>query len=109
MHDDPGNARFRFDSRLAGSALELALAGDFDMAATFRLESELDRLLAGGGVRRLVLDLGEVRFMDSSGLGALLSIRERTQALDIEMSLRDVSDPVRRLLLLTGTSGLVAD
>lgn len=109
MPDDFSTDRFRIAARLDDSVLELALRGDFDMATTFRLESELDRLLADNEVRRLVLDLGEVRFMDSSGLGALLSIRERTKTLGIEMRVRDASDPVRRLLLVTGTGGLLAD
>lgn len=109
MRHDYSTDRFRLASRLADSVLELTLSGDFDMATTFRLESELDRLLAEHDVRGLVLDLRDVRFMDSSGLGALLSIRERTRTLGIAMSVRDASDPVRRLLLVTGTSGLLAD
>jgi anti-sigma B factor antagonist len=85
------------------------LAGELDMAATFKLEPELDRLLSGREVRRLVLDVANVRFIDSAGLGALLSIRERTKQLGINMTLVNVSDPVRRILDLSGTGAVLKD
>ena len=85
------------------------LAGDLDMAATFRVEPELDRLIAEQDVRRLVLDVGDVEFIDSAGLGALLSIRDRTQQLGIEMRLVNVPHPIRRILDLSGTSVLLPD
>jgi len=74
---------FRVAARSDGDCLRVRLAGDIDTAATARLEPELDRLAGESGCRRLVLDLGEVRFIDSAGVGALLSIRERIRSLEI--------------------------
>jgi anti-anti-sigma factor len=85
------------------TAAEVVLGGDLDMAATFTLEHEVDRLLAQGGFRTLVLDLANVRFIDSAGIGALLSIHERTRQLGVEMALAEVPDPVQRVLDLSGT------
>jgi anti-anti-sigma factor len=88
---------------LDGDRLEVRLSGELDMTATFKLEGELDRLLAEHRVRELVLDMAAVRFVDSSGLGCLLSTYERARDAGIEMRIADPSDPVRRLLELTGT------
>jgi anti-anti-sigma factor len=85
------------------AGVDVRLAGDLDMAATFRLEPEIDRAVDQDGVRQLVLDLGDVGFIDSAGLGALLSIRERTRSLGIELRLANLSPPARRLLELSGT------
>jgi anti-anti-sigma factor len=85
------------------TAVELALAGDLDMVATFNLETEVDRLLAERRVRRLILNLADVGFIDSAGVGALVSIRERTGQLGVELILANVPDPVRRVLEITGT------
>jgi anti-anti-sigma factor len=49
-----------------------------------------------------VIDLDQVAFVDSAGLGALLSIRERAGELGIDLSIASVSDPVRRILDVTG-------
>jgi anti-anti-sigma factor len=107
--DVPDDQHFDLSPRRAGDCLHVQLAGDLDMPATFKFEPELDRLLAGNDIRRLLVDLAGVRFVDSAGLGALLSIRERTNTLGIEMSLVNVSDSVQRLLDFTGTGAVFAD
>jgi len=83
--------------------VELALAGDLDMVATFNLEPKVDRLLAETSVRRLTLNLADVGFIDSAGVGALVSIRERTEQLGVELILANVSRPVHRVLEIAGT------
>jgi anti-sigma B factor antagonist len=85
-----------------GTCVDVAVSGDFDMLATFKLEPEVDRLLAETRVGRLILDLAETQFIDSAGVGALLSIRERTEQLGVELILANVPDPVQRVLDLTG-------
>ena len=97
-----------FTSRRIDASVEIQASGDLDMATTFKLEPEVERLLAQDGVRRLVLDLSDVTFIDSAGIGALLSIRERAERLRVEMALTNVPAHVARVLDLTGTSGLVA-
>jgi anti-anti-sigma factor len=107
--DRPPIPRFSVEVEPRDAAVDVRLAGDLDMAATFRLEPEIERAVDKDGVRRLVLDLGEVAFIDSAGLGALLSIRERTRSRGIEMRLTNVSPPARRLLELSGTDSAFGD
>ena len=108
-HSTPSTKRFGLRTRRDDDSLEFALAGDLDMAATFKVEPELDRLISQEDVRRVVLDVGDVEFIDSAGLGTLLSIRERTRQLGIEMHLVNVSHPVQRILDLSGTSVLLPE
>ena len=91
------------DYEIRGTTAELALNGDLDMAAAFRLEPEIDRLMALPGIDALVLDVGGIEFVDSTGLSALLAIRERAKQLGIEFTLARPSEAVRRILALTGT------
>jgi anti-anti-sigma factor len=72
------------------------------MAAAFKLETELDGLLAAPDTKAVVLDLAEVTFIDSAGLGSLLAIRERAQQLGIDLAIARVSDRVQRILDATG-------
>jgi anti-sigma B factor antagonist len=95
-------------SRRDGASIEVQPTGELDMAATFMLEPEVERLLAMDGTRRLVLNLADIRFIDSAGIGALLSIRERTERLSVEMALTNVPAPVQRVLELTVTGAIVA-
>jgi anti-anti-sigma factor len=94
--------RFGLVSRRVDQSLELALAGELDMAATFKLEPQLDRLLDAPDLRRLEFDLAGVSFVDSSGLGLLLAMRERAHDRGIAMAIVSVSAPVRRILDVSG-------
>ncbi len=91
------------DSVVRATSIDVALAGELDMAAAFRVESELERLLATPGIDAVVLDLGDVRFLDSAGLGALLSIREQARRQGLDLRVGRMSEPVRRVLDATAT------
>jgi stage II sporulation protein AA (anti-sigma F factor antagonist) len=93
---------FQAAARQEGESLQVALVGELDMAAALKLESACEELLAADGIHRLVFDLGDLAFIDSAGLGALLAIRERTQSLGIEMVVTKPSDPARRILEMSG-------
>jgi anti-anti-sigma factor len=84
------------------ASLEVVAAGELDMAAAFKLESGVDPLLEDEAVDSVQLDLSDVGFVDSAGLGALLALRERAQDRGIALEIARASDPVRRLLELTG-------
>jgi anti-sigma B factor antagonist len=62
----------------AGDAL-ISLTGELDLSATAPLEEEVERLASEDGVRRVVLDLRELEFMDSSGLRVLVTAHTRSE------------------------------
>jgi stage II sporulation protein AA (anti-sigma F factor antagonist) len=98
---------FTLRARVRDRSLEVALGGELDMAAVFKLEPAVEQLLATDDVRALVLDLADVSSVDSAGLGAILAIRERTLQASIGIAITRPSDPVRRLLDLTGNGELL--
>jgi anti-sigma B factor antagonist len=71
------------------------------MAATFRLEPALDRLL-DAGVREIVLDLGGVDFVDSSGLGLLVATYDRARGSRTRMALVSPRPEIRRVFQIAG-------
>jgi anti-sigma B factor antagonist len=102
--DSTGDSAGHFTLTLTvrDSSLELVAAGELDMTAAFSFESRVDAHLSAGGVQAVVLDLAQVDFVDSAGLGALLSIRDHARQRGIDLQLARVSDPVRKILDLTG-------
>jgi len=73
----------------------LRVAGEIDLVTGGQIRAELHRLVAGGG-RQVVLDLGAVRFCDSSGVGVLIGARRL---------LRSCSGELRLVLPPDGTVG----
>ena len=54
-------------------------SGEVDLASAAELEACLDALF-DSGTRRIIVDLGEVSFMDSTGVRALVRARTRLNA-----------------------------
>ena len=77
------------------------LAGELDPHSADSLAEALHELVADDSIRRVVLDLSGVAFIDSSGLRVLLSAHEELNAGDANLVLRSPSDAVRRLLEIT--------
>ncbi len=82
----------------------VAPAGELDLASADVLEREIRGL--PGDVERVVVDLRDVEFIDSTGLRLLLSVRNG--AMRERRHLLVVPGPprVQRIFELTGTRGL---
>jgi stage II sporulation protein AA (anti-sigma F factor antagonist) len=80
----------------------VALDGELDLASAPELERELLRAEAEGA-RRIVIDLANLGFMDSTGLQSLLRARERARSNAYELKLRRGPHQVQRVFELTKT------
>ena len=80
---------------------ELAISGELDMAAADDLLRTATAALMASSCDDLVLDLSEVSFIDSTGLGTLVAIRNTTRDRAVTLHLRGASPPVRRLMKIT--------
>jgi anti-sigma B factor antagonist len=79
----------------------VSVAGDIDLETAAQLGDEALRA-AQQDSAHVVLDLGGVTFMDSSGLKVLISIQRRAELAGGSLSLVDVPRPVSRVLSVTG-------
>jgi len=82
--------------------------GELDAATAPLLEEVLDQLMAEGA-RRVAVDLSEASFVDSTGLGALLSAPRRMQAHRGPLVLGDPLPATRRLIELTALDRVFRD
>lgn len=83
--------------------LVLELSGDIDVAYADEIVSRGEALMSGAAIgRRIVVDLGKVQFIDSSGLSGLLRLRRLAVARGLDIALRDIPPNVGVLLSLSG-------
>lgn len=54
------------------NALIIRLTGELDHNVAARIRAEVDALIVDSGARRLIFDLNDLRFMDSSGIGLII-------------------------------------
>ena len=93
--------------RIQASAREdchvLVLSGELDIASAPLLEGMLHDLCAEGA-REVVLDLGGVEFIDSSGLNAILHCRALCERHRCVYCLTPARRPAQRMLEITGVA-----
>jgi anti-anti-sigma factor len=85
----------------------VAVSGELDAAVTAHLQRAVDEALARSP-ERLVLDVRDLRFLDSHGVACLVAVRKAARTHGAELSVvTGVSDaPALRLLELAGVSAL---
>ncbi len=77
------------------------LHGDIDLFNAAQLRACIDDL-AEGGEKRVVVDMAELEFIDSSGLGALIAGMRRLRGVGGEVVLRSPRGTAAQLLEVTG-------
>ena len=92
--------------RLDANTLRVAVAGQFDMASEEAFVSSVDQLFDRDGRTVVQLDFAAVDFIDSSGVRAILRLREGHHDSVVVVS---PSEPVTRVLRIAGIAGLVGD
>ena len=65
-------------SSYAGSAYRITVSGELDLKSVESFAAELTRMEDSGAVET-VIDLGQVEFIDSSGMIAIVQARKRFQ------------------------------
>ena len=74
--------------------------GRLNMVASPAFKSQVEETVAAGR-NRIVVDLAEVTFIDSSGLGALIAGLKATRQADGDLRLAEVPEQVMTVLRLT--------
>jgi anti-sigma B factor antagonist len=97
---------FDVQVRDRGGWVVVALVGELDLASAPEVRTAVVRALADGGAH-LVLDLSGVDFVDSLGLGVVVSALKRVRGRGGELAVVVSEERVRRPFTLTGLDSLV--
>ena len=99
----PAGAMDQSEYRLEGDVAVVDVSGEIDVLTSGALR---DRLLAvaGKGHDGLVVNLGNVDFIDSTGIGVLIGVWRRVQAGRGTLALAAPSRRTRRIFDIAGVS-----
>jgi anti-anti-sigma factor len=90
----------KFTSQIEDQTGMVKLEGRFTFETHPAFKSCTQNLLDSPGVKRLVLDMEEVSYMDASSLGMILLLRETAENRNLPLALRRPSPSVRKLLAI---------
>lgn len=92
---------FSYTTSHQGGITVFKLEGEIiDKGQTTGLMEQIDKLLSSGK-KSIVLDLGGLRYMNSSGLNVLVNILTKTRNAGGEVLVCHLSEKVRSLLVVT--------
>ena len=83
------------------------VTGELDHYSAQSVRRELDTLISRPGVKRLVLDLKDMNFMDSSGIGVILGRYRELRERGGSVAVRNMNPQVEKVFTLSGMKQVI--
>lgn len=83
------------------------LKGELDHCSAQGIRRELDAILADPSIRRLILDMENMSFMDSSGIGVILGRYRVLQGRNGTVAVRNMNRSVAKIFHLSGMGQII--
>jgi len=96
-----------FEVNRGEGVLSLTLHGEIDHHSAVQIRTAIDELLYEEHPKKLVLDLSQIEFMDSSGLGLIMGRYSLMQKLGGELTLRNPHERIVQIFTLAGLQRMV--
>lgn len=93
--------------KCADRNLLLELSGELDHHGARNALREMEQAIDAALPQKLVMDMGNVTFMDSSGIALILRAQQRMQLLDGSLLVCNVPPQAKRVLDAAGIGRLV--
>jgi anti-sigma B factor antagonist len=98
----PNDPTIRYEPADPDGLVVAALTGELDLDRSDDVRDSLAAASATPGCRYLRVDVSDLGFIDSYGLGALVSARNSAAAQGVTLTLAEPSPPVRKAIEVTG-------
>ncbi len=82
--------------------LHVKLLGELDEHTSGYVRLSLDSLIDGSNIKRLFIDMSELAFMDSTGVGVLIGRYKRLKPRGVPIFIQSPRPTVDRVLALSG-------
>lgn len=83
------------------------LSGELDHCSAQGVRRELDGLIRDPQVKRLVLDMADMPFMDSSGIGVILGRYRTLELRGGGVAVKNMNPQVQRVFALSGMGQII--
>lgn len=87
-----------------GRTALVVVRGDFDAAGSAQAVAVFTGAVGGSQLDAVEVDMSEAGFVDSSGLGALIRLRQEARLRGARTTLTGLDPRLRRLLQITGVA-----
>lgn len=92
----------KIEHKLVNSTLYIGISGELDESTAVFIRSQLDEMFNTYDMKKVVMDMSELSFMDSTGIGVLIGRYKKLKSKNIQLMLASPSKVVDKLLTLSG-------
>ncbi|MBP1964745.1 STAS domain-containing protein [Paenibacillus aceris] len=98
--------KFQIDQEELEKSIQLHIRGELDLAAALTFRHALEAVVHRKD-KALVIDVGELTYIDSTGIGIVVSAMKIRDELKAPFAVRHIPPGIKRLFDLTGISGFL--
>ena len=97
----------RYETEQIGGALVVKLYGEIDQHCVSEIREDIDRQIAIRNINSLIVDLGGVEFMDSSGIGVVIGRCRNMNYSGGKVVAENMNERIRKIFVVSGLHKLV--
>jgi len=97
----------KIDYQVDEAIHQLTLSGEIDAYTASELTEKLVPLMKKKG-NKIIVDLSDIEYMDSTGLGVFVGALKTSKKNGSELILKNLTDRVQRLFEITGLNEVIA-
>ena len=97
----------KIKSKIYNATLYLVLSGELDEHSSGYVRSEMDRSFEKDGFNQIIIDLSELDFMDSTGIGVLIGRYNIMKKRNIPIYICNPSKHAEKIFKITGLYNLM--
>ncbi|TXK74796.1 STAS domain-containing protein [Paenibacillus sp. N3.4] len=98
--------KFHVDQEESEKSIQLHISGELDLAAALTFRYALEAVVHRED-KELVLDVGRLTYIDSTGIGIVVSVVKIRDELKAPLIVRNIPRGIKKLFDLTGISGFL--
>ena len=99
--------RCAYEVERSDDVLIVTLRGEIDHHSAVGVRGEIDALIYEERPKKTVLDMSDIDFMDSSGLGLIMGRYALMQRIGGELTLRSPNERIMRIFELAGLERII--
>ena len=89
-------------NRIYNNTLYILLSGELDEHSAKNTRIRLDEMFSSNGFRQIIIDLSELSFMDSTGIGVLIGRYKKMKDKNIPIYICNPSRQAEKIFKMTG-------
>ena len=105
---EPLVQRHRIEAHDEGGTARVVLGGEIDISSVRHVRAAIGDFIGLDDIRTIELDLADVTFIDSAGIGVVIGSAHRAKGAGQRLEIVAASQAVQRVLDITGVSRLVS-